>query len=335
MRLNTPSFWYKTEKPQHIANMLAPFSCFYAAGHKLHQALATPYCSPVPVLCIGNLVTGGSGKTPTALSVLELIKEERLATAPCFLTRGYGGRLKGPLLVNTEEHDVIAIGDEPFLLAKAAPTIVSADRKAGAKMAESKAMDFIIMDDGFQNPGLHKMISLLVIDAATGFGNHRLLPSGPLREPLEDGLKKADAFVLIGEGSQNITALLPPDKPVFKAHIKTPREWIPDTKSSYIAFTGIGRPGKFKTTLEESKIKLAGWHAFPDHHVFTPQDLVKLVGEAREKGARLITTTKDAIRLPKDFSRDHPLDIMPVQLEWDNPGPLKKFLTATLKKNKT
>jgi len=253
-------------------------------------------------------------------------------TAPCFLSRGYGGALKGPVFVDPKKQDFQDIGDESLLLVKHAPVIVSADRRTGAKMAQKHGKDLIIMDDGLQNRSLKKTLSLTVIDGQFGFGNHLLLPAGPLRETLSAGFKKSDAFILIGDDLCNVLPRLPAGKPVLRARLIVPEEWIADTKASYIAFSGIAQPEKFRTTIHSKNLSLCGWHAFADHYNFTDEDLKKIDDEAVAKNARLLTTEKDAARLPSDFTFKAPLDIMPVRIEWENEDALYALLAEKLNK---
>lgn len=328
MRLKTPNFWYEPDNMK--ARALGFLSLLYSAGHKLRQNTGTAYKSKIPVICIGNIVSGGSGKTPTALSIMDIIKNTGLAKTPCFLTRGYGGRNKGSLLVNKDKHSAADIGDETLLLADKAPTIASAHRGKGAMLAENKSFGLIIMDDGLQNPQLYQDIKIVVIDGNTGFGNGRLLPAGPLRESLNSGLKKADAFVLIGEDKQNIIAQLPTSKPAFRAKITVLESWISNTDTPYIAFSGLAHPEKFKKSLEDININITGWHPYPDHYEFSPSDLNALAAEAKEKSARLITTEKDAARLPRNFIKDNPLDILPIQIKWEDSDAVINFLKQRL-----
>ena len=324
MRLKTPSFWYDDPAGAKAAALL-PLSALYLAGHKIHQAAIRPYKSSLPVICVGNLTAGGSGKTPAALALMKIVREKNLAARPCFLSRGYGGALKGPVLVEPARHDAAQAGDEPLLLARQAPVIIGADRAEGAKFAERNGHDLIVMDDGLQNPSLAKTLRIVVIDGAGGFGNGRPLPAGPLRQPLKAGLEKADAFIFIGDDRRNVTPLLPQGKPVFKARLKIPRNWRPPDKPC-IAFCGLGRPEKFRNTLLETGVSLAGWHVFPDHCQYKKGDLEKLDRESAESGARLITTEKDAQRLPRDFPWKVPPDVLPVHLEWEDESAITAFL---------
>ncbi len=330
MKLKTPAFWYKNS-PSGVSAALTPFSCLYALGRTYHKTLAKPYESKVPVLCIGNIIAGGSGKTPTALALLALVRELGLSQSPVFLTRGYGGRLKGPVFVGGN-HKSGDVGDEALLLAKAERTIVSADRAAGAVTAEESGADLIIMDDGLQNPTLKKDIRIIVIDGASGFGNGKLLPAGPLREPLHKGLRQAHGFILIGEDKTGVIDMLPTDKPVFLAEIEVPKEARPKKKARYVAFAGLAHPDKFRRTLEACGADLAGWHVFPDHYAYNVKDMKRLAEDARGKNARLITTEKDAVRL-SGMDLPEELDVLPVRLQWTSGQSPESFLKFQMRKS--
>ena len=210
-----------------------------------------------------------------------------------FLSRGYGGRLSGPMAVDPAKHSAADVGDEPLLLAAVAPTIVARDRARGAELADALGASVIVMDDGFQNFQLAKDVSILVVDAETGFGNRRLIPAGPLREPVEDGLRRADAVVLMGDGALRI----PPFRgPVFRAGL---RPSAPDRFEgrSVFAMAGIGRPDKFFHTLEAMGARIVGTKAFPDHHRYTLLELEAVKRIAANSGALLVTTEKDLVRI--------------------------------------
>lgn len=331
MRLfRTPGFWYDTKSPRAraCALLLTPFSWLYAAGRKLHNITRPPpRRAGIPVLCVGNLTAGGSGKTPLALFLFSLIHDQRLADKPFFLTRGYGGSLPGPVRVDPARHDFRAVGDEPLLLARHAPTVVSRNRRAGAELAKAQGADLLILDDGFQNPSLFKDISFLVIDGESGFGNFGLLPAGPLREPSDDAFSRADAFVITGEDAHAIRDRLPPGKPVFTAHLNAVNP--PDPAQRWLAFAGLGRPEKFRTTIQSLGLSLAGWSPFPDHYPYTSQDLEDLTSRARALNARLLTTEKDTLRLPPDFAAQ--VAILPVTLEIKEKKAILDFLKESLK----
>ncbi|MCB1531530.1 MAG: tetraacyldisaccharide 4'-kinase [Alphaproteobacteria bacterium] len=305
MPLKTPAFWYK-DAPAPL--WLRPLSWLYGAGRWTHKSLApTPYKSCTKVLCVGNLTAGGSGKTPAALALMSLIKEQNFAHNPIFLTRGYGA-------------------DEDKILQRHAPTIVSADRRKGAQNAEAQSADLIIMDDGFQNPALYKDISLLVIDGAMGFGNGALLPAGPLREPISEGLKRADGIILIGDDERGVTSHVSKTNPVFTADICASKT-LPDDQN-YVAFAGLGYPEKFFTTLRGMiGDRLLETHSFPDHHPYSARDLADLRTRASALGAALITTEKDAARLPEGCTD---IQTLPIELVWRAKGDVTRFLKERL-----
>ncbi len=330
MRLKTLGFWYKNSiAVRVIAATLWPFSLIYRAGNFLRQKSAVPFHAEIPVICVGNLTAGGSGKTPTAIALMNLVNENGIAANPCFLSRGYGGTMTGPIFVHPVKHAYQDVGDEPLLLARHAPVIVSRDRKAGVLLAQDNGHDLVIMDDGLQNPSLAKTLSFVVIDGHSGFGNGHVLPAGPLREPLKAGFGKADAFIIIGHDAQDITARLPAGKPVFHARLLPGN--LQDESASFITFCGLGQPDKFRRTLKEKKITVTGWHEFPDHYPFTPDDLGRLDREALRKEARLLTTEKDAVRIPADYQFQSPLDILPVAIAWQDEKALLTLLKSKAK----
>lgn len=330
MRLKTPAFWYEqdTQAKRLIARSLYPFSLAYLGAHALHQAAIRPREPDIPVICIGNLVAGGSGKTPVALGLMDMIAEHGLAGSPCFLSRGYGGTLHGPAAVDPDRHTSRAVGDEPLLLARRGPAFISRDRLAGAQHAAAAGHDLILMDDGLQNPGIAKTRRIVVIDGHKAFGNGMALPAGPLRQRAEAGVRNADAFVILGDDRHGLADRLPEGRPVFRAHLAPSPGWTPDRDALYVAFAGIGHPAKFLRTAREQGLTVAGWHEFPDHHPFTPADIERLLSDARAKGARLLTTEKDAARLPRGFSGDVPFETLPVQASWHDPDAVRDFLAA-------
>jgi tetraacyldisaccharide 4'-kinase len=320
----TPDFWYDTQsqKSRAIAMSLGSLSALYTIGHLIHQGLTKTHNAAIPVLCIGNLVSGGGGKTPTAIALMALLREQDLAKNPCFLSRGYGGKLSGPVLVDPAIHTAQDVGDEPLLLTKIAPTIIAADRVAGAKHAAALLHDFIIMDDGLQNPSLKKDLSIIVIDGATGFGNEMLLPAGPLRTPIHRGMKKADAVLLIGDDAANALRHVPAGKPVLHATLQ-PTALI-NPAPAYYAFCGLAHPAKFQRSLQESGLNVAGFTAYPDHHPYSESDLNNLKNKAESLNARLITTAKDAVKIPPGFLAPESFDILNVALHFAD-GTASRF----------
>jgi tetraacyldisaccharide 4'-kinase len=248
---------------------------------------------PVPVVCVGNLVAGGAGKTPVAITVAErLLAAGKRAH---FVTRGYGGSARGPMQVKAH-HTAAAVGDEALLLAAVAPTIIADDRYAGARMAVAVGANAVVFDDGFQNPTIAKDVALVVIDTGYGFGNGRTLPAGPLRETAAFGLGRASALVLLGDGDMPGAA---PSVPVLRAALVPHHDAATRLRERrVIAFAGIGRPRKFFDTVRAIGCTTVAEHAFADHHPFTTAELQALHSEARAAGAILVTTRKDWVRIP-------------------------------------
>jgi len=337
MRCEAPSWWYRKRGP--LAEALAPVSRLYAWAAAARAARVVPYRSSLPVICLGNFTAGGGGKTPAAIAVAVLLKG--MGHRPAFLTRGYGGKTKGPHLVAAGD-DAATVGDEPLLLAAHAPTVVAADRAAGARMIEAQGHDVIIMDDGFQNLGLSKDLSLIVADAALGLGNGLVLPAGPLRAPLDAQLARADALIVVGDGGKAAAladAFAQQGKPVLTASIVPtgdPR-WL--GVLPVIGFAGIARPAKFYATLQSNGARLIDKRSFPDHHRFSERDARALLAAAEERGAMLVTTEKDWVRLPEDRDtargelkfRSRPL---PIAIAIADEGKLKVLLEAAMAKKR-
>lgn len=288
--MRMPAFW---AEDRWLSQLLAPFGGVTAWATA--RRVARPgWRAPVPVFCCGNVSVGGSGKTTLALDLLERL--QKLGCRPHALLRGYGGRERGPLLVEPGLHDARRVGDEALLLAERAPTWVSADRAAGGQAAVRAGAEAIVMDDGLQNPGLIKDCSFLVIDGGFGFGNGRLLPAGPLREPVAAAAVRCRAAVLIGDDVHGALRRLPPDFPVLRADLVPELDGL-DRSARYLAFAGIGRPEKFFAGLRAVGVTLSETRAFADHHPYTAADLAGLARAAAAEGAMLVTTPKDRARL--------------------------------------
>jgi tetraacyldisaccharide 4'-kinase len=256
----------------------------------------------MPVICLGNLTVGGAGKTPAALAVAHLLLAAH--QRPFFLSRGYGGRLAGPLRVSPTLHRATDVGDEPLLLTRLAPTIVARDRVAGAKLAQFAGATVIVMDDGFQNPSLHKDLAILVVDGRRGIGNGRIIPAGPLRAPLGSQLDRAQALVLVGpaDGAAAIsTAARRRGLAVFHGRLAPEPDVVAAIgRRQVLAFAGIGNPAKFFATLSEAGVDIAARRSFPDHHRYTAAQAQDLVARADAAGLMLLTTEKDLVRLAGD-----------------------------------
>lgn len=328
MPLKTPGFWYRapSETPALTERALLPLSALYTLGQKtLAFTKKGSEKVSIPVLCVGNAVAGGSGKTPVAIGLHQLIRKTKLAHKPHFLSRGYGGIEKEPMLI-TPQHSYKLCGDESLLLATHGPTVTARDRYAGARLAIENGADCIVMDDGLQNSRLKKDLGFLVIDGSSGFGNGHILPAGPLREPLDKAFGRAHAFIMIGKDKHNVSAYLPAGKPIFHGHVKAALPDDFDKKKPYVAFAGLGRPAKFYHLLKELGFYVIGWHEFADHHPYRRQDIEKLWDEARSKGAGLITTEKDYMRI-KDFRGIEMPQTLKIAVQFDNETGLSDFMT--------
>jgi len=321
--VRAPGFW---NSEGLLPSLLTPAAALYNAIARMRRKRARPWRAPAPVICIGNLVAGGAGKTPVARSVCA-----RLADKGChahLVSRGYGGRETGPLRVDPNRHVSLDVGDEALLLAATAPTWIAGDRAAGARAAIEAGAQAIVLDDGFQNPALEKDLSLLVIDGAYGFGNGRLIPAGPLREPIGEGLARADAAVLIGADRANIAKGLPERLPVLGVQLKPCGGIAEVAGKSVVAFAGIGRPEKFFETLEDLGCELLGRHSFADHHYYRDHEIMVLADKADKLQALLVTTAKDFVRLP-DHLRAL-VAFIEIEVEWDCIGDLDNLLESTL-----
>jgi tetraacyldisaccharide 4'-kinase len=277
---------------------LTPAAMAYAWAGKRRLRHATPVDVGIPVVCVGNLTMGGAGKTPLTAAVRKYLVNKGFRAAS--LSRGYGGAEDGPLKVDPAKHTAKDVGDEPLMLAGSGEAWISKDRLAGARAMVSDGVHAIVMDDGHQNPSLKKIISFVVIDASLPFGNRHVFPKGPLREPIAFGLSRADAVILMGEGDA------PPElksfhKPILRAKLVPVGKLVP---GRYIAFAGIGRPERFFDALQRMPgVELSEAVPYPDHHMFEQADLDYLMKLVTERGARLITTDKDHVRLPANMKQ--------------------------------
>lgn len=291
--IRAPAFWWRA--PGLAAGLLSPLAAVYGAlaGRRLGAPGQAVDC---PVICIGNPTLGGAGKTPLAIAVARLLRQAGLH--PAFLTRGYGGSEVGPLRVEPSRHVAPAVGDEPLLLARVAPTVVARDRLAGARLARAEGADVIVMDDGFQNPALAKDLSILVVDARRGVGNARVFPAGPLRAPLAAQLARAGAIVAMGEGTLPGLDTAASTPPLWRARLVPCPEVVEGLRGRpLLAFAGIGDPEKFFVSLQREGMTLARRAAFADHRVLSPRQASALVAAAEAEGLTLVTTEKDAVRL--------------------------------------
>jgi tetraacyldisaccharide 4'-kinase len=296
--MREPPFWWRHAGV--AARALAPLAAIYGAIASRRLA-RSGWRAGVAVICIGNPVVGGAGKTPAALAVARLL--QAAGERPVLLSRGYGGALAGPVLVDTARHSAADVGDEPLLLARAAPTVVARDRSSGAQTACEAGASVIVMDDGFQNPSLAKDFSVLVVDGRRGIGNGRVIPAGPLRAPLPAQLQRAHALIVVGQPSrfELVSEAERRAIPVFLARLEPPDDALDPLKTGRaLAFAGIGDPEKFFATLREAGVAIAATRSFPDHHRYTRRDAEALCDEAARDGLLLVTTEKDLVRMRGD-----------------------------------
>jgi len=307
------------------AGLLAPIGAAWDAASRLRRALARPYRATVPVICVGNLVAGGSGKTPVVMALAGSIGASSVALH--IVTRGYGGRLGGPVRVDPARHDAAAVGDEALLIAASFPCWVARDRAAGVRAAVASGAAAIMLDDGFQNPGIEKDLSLVVIDAEYGFGNCRVIPAGPLREPAAAGLARADAIVLLGKGDPD--CVREARCPIFRADLE-PVDGERFAGARIVAFAGIGRPEKFVASLNRVGASVIAAFPYPDHHPFTDVEIARLRHAAEGGDARLVTTAKDWARLPARLRGG--IEVFEVRIRWHDGAAVTQLVLNVLPK---
>jgi tetraacyldisaccharide 4'-kinase len=317
----TPEFWASDGV---LPRLLQPLAWAYATAGATRQAWTRPWRAPVPVICIGNLTVGGAGKTPVTLSLAERLQQHGHRVH--VLSRGYGGALPGPVAVDVARHDAAAVGDEALLLGAAAPAWVARDRIAGARAAAAAGAGLLLLDDGLQNPSLLKDLALAVVDGGYGFGNRRVLPAGPLREPLAAGLARCDAIVLMGSDEAQV-APLAVGKPLLRARLEAENA-AEFAGRPVFAFAGIGRPAKFFATLEALGARLVARHGFPDHHPYSDAELDRLAAGAAAARAALVTTAKDAARLPPPWRAR--IGVLRVAVAWEDEAALDAVIARAL-----
>jgi tetraacyldisaccharide 4'-kinase len=330
--MRAPGFWH--QPPGLAATLLTPLGALYAAGTARRLANGPRERLGVPVICVGNINAGGTGKTPTVIALTEILRDRGVRAH--VVSRGYGGSITKATRVEEQTHTAEDVGDEPLLLAAFLPTWVAQDRAEGARAAIAAGADAILLDDGFQNPALHHDLSIVVVDAWRGFGNGKVIPAGPLREPVSAGMERADLVLSIG----NTAAQMRFDRR-WGSHINTPHlrgalaplpTGLPLKGMPVLAFAGIGYPEKFFATLRDLGADLLATHALADHQPLSDTLMTRLIRDADMRGAQVITTEKDAVRLKPDYRAR--VMTLPVRLHLNEKGPLEAALDRCLMRNK-
>lgn len=311
--MRAPAFWWTPpDRPAWQARALAPAAALWRLAAR-RRAGAAPYRAPVPVIAVGNLTAGGAGKTPLVAALVRRLGAPGRAVH--IVSRGHGGRRAGPHRVDPDTDSHRDVGDEPLMLAGLAPVWVARDRAAGVRAAAAAGAELVVLDDGLQTPSVARDLSILVVDAGQGFGNARLIPAGPLREPLAEGLARADLVLLVGAPAERAAAPArwPGLERALPAQLVPVATGLPLVGERVVAFAGIGRPENFFATLRGLGAELVQAVPFPDHADFPAAVLRRLLRTARGSGAMLVTTEKDAVRLPPAMLRE--VVVVQVRLE--------------------
>jgi len=318
MPIKTPHFWTELSWQSVI---LFPVSYIWRFGHYAQQKILNTKETEIPVICVGNLTVGGSGKTPVVITLCRFLSGIGKSTS--ILTRGFGGKEKGPIFVSTNLHQSLDVGDEPLMMAHSLDVCVSRNRPLGANhILDKKKYDCIVMDDGLQNPTLKKDLNIAVFDGKFGIGNGFLLPAGPMRQKLEVGIQNIDLVIFNGKDETGLGQKIPPHIPIFTGELQPDEEIVEKMKNRRVyGFAGIGNPSRFFKTLNDIGADLVGEAHFADHHPYTDADLTQLYEEAMQSGAELVTTQKDWMRLPTDW-RDRVLTV-PVRIHFSADDTIK------------
>lgn len=320
--MKTPKYW---QSNSIISKLLEPVGFIYGGLTALRLKFKKSQKAEVPVICIGNITAGGTGKTPVSVAIAKMLATEMYH--PYFVTRGYGGKMQD-VIVNNKKHTAHDVGDEPLILSKQAPVVVNANRYKAAQKAIGQGADVIIMDDGFQNPGLHKDLSFLVFDGHYGIGNGKIIPAGPLRETLADGVKRADAVIILGKDKHNLAQRC--ELPVFFGHTEATQTNLDN--QDVVAFAGIGHPQKFYHTLKQQGFNVVKTIDFPDHHFYSSEELDNIVKQAKSLNAQIYTTSKDFVKIPPLYSQD--INVLEIAVVWDNPEELSTFIKQRISADK-
>jgi len=295
--LKAPKFWYQ-KKDTYLSNSLYPFSLLFRFGTKIRNFISVSQKSTLPIICVGNIVVGGAGKTPVALKIGKLLIEA--GYNPHFISKGYAGLIKTSTLVKSW-HSAKSVGDESILLSKVAPTWIGNNRIYSAKLAKKAGSDCLVMDDGFQNPSIQKDYSIIVINEAQEFGNKRVMPSGPLRESITRGLSRTNLVIVIGNTSNDLIKTVPDNVSIIEAKFEIKKEHKIIKGQNIVAFAGIAYPEKFFQSLKEEGANIVKKISFSDHYIYTENDLLDLVETANKTKSILVSTQKDYVRIPNSY----------------------------------
>jgi tetraacyldisaccharide 4'-kinase len=330
--MREPAFWHRPSSWK--SHLLRPLAALYGAVAAL-RLQRSGFDAGIPVLCVGNYHVGGAGKTPAVLALADILRE--LGERPVVLSRGYGGELRGPVVVDPSRHTAAKVGDEPLMMSSRVPVVVARDRVNGVAMARSQGASVILMDDGFQNPAIAKDAALIVIDSERGIGNGYVIPAGPLRAPLPPQLARTDALIVVGRGDASnevAAAVAAREGQVLSAHLKPNAASVAALAGKRVlAFAGIGDPQRFFRTLRSSGVDVVRQRAFADHHNFKENEIEALLAEARHDALTLVTTEKDLARLREGGELPAlAREIVPfaITLEFKDGGKVRKFLADRL-----
>ena len=319
--LKAPKFWY-LKRDTLFSLFFYPLSLLFRLGTQIRNAASTSKKSSLPIICVGNIVVGGAGKTPVSLKIGKMLIEA--GYHPHFVSKGYSGIIKNNTLIENW-HSPKSVGDESLLLSNIAPTWIGLDRNKSIKLAEKKGADSIIMDDGFQNPTIYKDFSIVVINASQEFGNRRVIPSGPLRESIKKGFSRTNLIVIIGDVTDSLKKIIPDHIPIILAKFAINNENKIFKGQKITAFAGIAYPEKFFTSLKDQGAKIVRKSTYPDHHIYDENDLLSLAEVANQTNSILVTTQKDFIRIPKSYRSL--ISTLDGEIIFENEIVLKEILT--------
>jgi len=319
--LKAPKFWY-LKRNTFLSSILYPLSLLFGLGTQIRNIVSITHKSSLPIICVGNIVIGGAGKTPVSLKIGKMLI--KAGYSPHFVSKGYAGVITNSTLVETW-HSPKSVGDESLLLAKVAPTWIGLNRNESIKSAVKKGADCIIMDDGFQNPTIHKNFSIIVINASQEFGNRKVIPSGPLRESIKRGFARTNLIIIIGDLTENLKKIIPDHIPMISAKFIINNKNRIFKGQKITAFAGIAYPEKFFTSLKEQGAKIENKTTYPDHHIYDENDLLSLAEIANKTSSILVTTQKDFIRIPKSYRSL--VSTLDGEIFFENEDLIKEILT--------